>query len=72
MKFRPTRPRPTARSSGIAPRWWWSEIEAGGKIGLGYTYSDASIASLIERKLAEVITARSVFDIAGRQRRAVA
>jgi L-alanine-DL-glutamate epimerase-like enolase superfamily enzyme len=41
------------------------EIEAGGKIGLGYTYSDASITSLIERKLAEVITARSVFDIAG-------
>ena len=41
------------------------EIEAGGKTGLGYTYSDASIAALIERKLAALIAWRSVFDIAG-------
>lgn len=40
------------------------EIEAGGKTGLAYTYSDASITALIERKLAEIITARSAFDIA--------
>ena len=41
------------------------EIEAGGETGLGYTYSDASITSLIEGRLAELITRRSVFDIAG-------
>jgi L-alanine-DL-glutamate epimerase-like enolase superfamily enzyme len=40
------------------------EIEAGGKTGLGYTYSDASITSLIERKLGEIITGRSAFDTA--------
>ena len=40
------------------------EIEAGGKTGLGYTYSDASITALIERKLAEIIAARPAFDIA--------
>jgi L-alanine-DL-glutamate epimerase-like enolase superfamily enzyme len=40
------------------------EIEAGGGTGLGYTYSDASIVSLIERKLAELVSGRSVFDIA--------
>lgn len=41
------------------------EIEAGGATGLGYTYSDASIVSLIERKLCDVVTARPLFDIAG-------
>lgn len=41
------------------------EIDAGGASGLGYTYSDASITALIENKLAEIIAARSVFDIAG-------
>jgi L-alanine-DL-glutamate epimerase-like enolase superfamily enzyme len=40
------------------------EIEAGGKTGLGYTYSDASITALIERKLAKIIAARPAFDIA--------
>lgn len=40
------------------------EIEAGGETGLGYTYSDASIAPLIERTLAPVIAGRSAFDIA--------
>ena len=40
-------------------------VEAGGKTGLGYTYSDASIVSLIESKLAEVIARRSALDIPG-------
>ena len=41
------------------------EVDAGGQTGLGYTYSDASIVSLIEKKLAAVISERSAFDIAG-------
>jgi len=41
-----------------------AEIEAGGETGLGYTYSDASIAPLIERSLAPVLAGRSAFDIA--------
>jgi L-alanine-DL-glutamate epimerase-like enolase superfamily enzyme len=41
------------------------EIAAGGETGLGYTYSDASIALLIERTLAAVIAGRTAFDIAG-------
>jgi L-alanine-DL-glutamate epimerase-like enolase superfamily enzyme len=40
------------------------EVEAGGETGLGYTYSDASIALLIERTLAPVIAGRTAFDIA--------
>jgi L-alanine-DL-glutamate epimerase-like enolase superfamily enzyme len=40
------------------------EVEAGGETGLGYTYSDASIVFLIEKKLAAVISERSAFDIA--------
>lgn len=40
-----------------------AEIEAGGETGFGYTYSDASIARLIERSLAPVITGRSAFDV---------
>ena len=40
-------------------------VEAGNRTGLGYTYSDASIVPLIERKLAETITGREAFDIAG-------
>jgi L-alanine-DL-glutamate epimerase-like enolase superfamily enzyme len=42
-----------------------AEIDGGGATGLGYTYSDASIASLIEKKLAPIIAGRSAFDIAG-------
>jgi hypothetical protein len=34
------------------------EIEGGGETGLGYTYSDASVAALIERVLAPVIAGR--------------
>jgi L-alanine-DL-glutamate epimerase-like enolase superfamily enzyme len=41
------------------------EIEAGGQTGLGYTYSDASIVSLIEKKLAAVVGKRPAFDIGG-------
>ena len=41
-----------------------AEIEAGGETGLGYTYSDASVASLIERTLSPVLAGRSAFDIA--------
>ena len=41
------------------------EIEAGGQIGLGYTYADGAIVRLIEGKLRSVISERSAFDIAG-------
>ncbi|HEX3862822.1 MAG TPA: enolase C-terminal domain-like protein [Stellaceae bacterium] len=41
------------------------EIEAGGKTGLGYSYSDASIVALIENKLADIVTGRPAFDIVG-------
>ncbi|HTQ32998.1 MAG TPA: mandelate racemase, partial [Stellaceae bacterium] len=40
------------------------EVEAGGKTGIGYTYCDASITSLIENRLAEIIKDRTAFDIA--------
>lgn len=39
------------------------QVEAGGETGLGYTYSDASNAAFIVRKLAPVIEGASVFDI---------
>ncbi|BCM83779.1 enolase C-terminal domain-like protein [Methylobacterium indicum] len=38
-------------------------IEAGGETGLGYSYTDASAASLIERTLASRLAGLSVFDI---------
>ncbi len=41
------------------------ELEAGGEKGIGYTYSDASIVALIEKKLAETVAGRSALDIAG-------
>ncbi|HWD58457.1 MAG TPA: enolase C-terminal domain-like protein [Stellaceae bacterium] len=41
------------------------EIEAAGETGLGYTYSNESIASVIEKKLAETIAGHSALDIAG-------
>src|SRR5579863_10721935 len=40
-----------------------AQIEAAGETGLGYTYSDASVAALIERSLAPVLAGRSAFDI---------
>ena len=39
------------------------EIAAGGETGLGYTYADASVVLLIERKLWAVIAGRSAFDL---------
>jgi L-alanine-DL-glutamate epimerase-like enolase superfamily enzyme len=42
-----------------------AEVEAGGKTGLGYTYSDASIVALIDKKLGELIAGRSAFDTPG-------
>jgi L-alanine-DL-glutamate epimerase-like enolase superfamily enzyme len=42
------------------------EIEAAdGQIGLGYTYGDASIVSLIGGQLKKAITTRDSFDISG-------
>lgn len=40
-----------------------AEIEAGGKFGLGYTYADASAASVVRGKLAEAITGIDAFAI---------
>ncbi|MBV9551798.1 MAG: mandelate racemase [Alphaproteobacteria bacterium] len=42
-----------------------AEVEAGGNTGLGYTYSDAAIVRLIDKKLAALIAGRSAFDIGG-------
>lgn len=41
------------------------EIEAGGETGLGYTYADAALVPLIERKLADLINGHAALDIAG-------
>ena len=38
------------------------EVDAGGETGIGYTYSDASIAKLISEKLAPVVEAADAFD----------
>src|SRR6185312_5611033 len=40
-----------------------AEVEAGGKTGIGYTYSDAAAAKLIEKKLAEAIKGLDAFAI---------
>ena len=40
-----------------------AEVEAGGKTGLGYTYSDVAAAKLIEKKLAEAIKGIDAFAI---------
>src|SRR6185312_16377158 len=39
------------------------EVEAGGRTGLGYTYADAALVSLIAGKLAGFITGRPAMDI---------
>ena len=39
------------------------EVEAGGQTGLGYTYADASIVSLIHGMLAKHVEALDVFDV---------
>lgn len=41
------------------------EIEAAGKTGLGYTYADGALVSLIAGKLAEILAGRDAFDIPG-------
>jgi len=39
------------------------EIEAGGKMGLGYSYADAAAAQIVESKLAEVVRDQDAFAI---------
>lgn len=39
------------------------ELEAGGKIGLGYTYADASVAVLIDKTLRKVVEGEDVMQI---------
>ncbi len=39
------------------------ELQAGGETGLGYSYTDASVAALIRDKLAEIVTGRAALDI---------
>ena len=41
------------------------DVEAGGETGFGYTYADASIASLIQGSLKKAITGCDSFDIPG-------
>lgn len=41
------------------------EIEAAGKTGLGYTYADGALVSLIAGKLAKTLSGRDAFDIPG-------
>ncbi len=43
-----------------------AEVDAGGKTGLGYTYSGTSIVGLIEGKLAGVLRGSDAFDIPAR------
>ena len=40
-----------------------AEVEAGGETGLGYSYTDASVAPLIEAALAPRLAGLSAFDI---------
>ncbi|HEY6455867.1 MAG TPA: enolase C-terminal domain-like protein [Steroidobacteraceae bacterium] len=42
-----------------------AQVQAGGTLGLGYTYSDACIVGLIQGALARAIDHREVFDIPG-------
>src|SRR5579871_5379573 len=39
------------------------EIGGGNRIGLGYTYADASLATLIEAKIAALLVGRGALDI---------
>jgi L-alanine-DL-glutamate epimerase-like enolase superfamily enzyme len=41
------------------------EVRGGGKTGLGYTYTDGSVAQLINKKLAEAIHGSDVMDSPG-------
>lgn len=40
-------------------------IEAGGRRGIGYTYSDVTNAALINQTLGRLLLGRDVFDIPG-------
>jgi L-alanine-DL-glutamate epimerase-like enolase superfamily enzyme len=40
-------------------------VRGGGSVGLGYTYTDAAAAQLIEGKLVEAIRGRDAFDVEG-------
>jgi L-alanine-DL-glutamate epimerase-like enolase superfamily enzyme len=42
-----------------------AEIRAGGETGLGYTYGNRAIATLIRTKLADVVVGRDPMDVAG-------
>jgi len=39
------------------------EVDAGGKIGLGYTYGDVSVAAFVDSQLAEAVNGIEAFDI---------
>jgi L-alanine-DL-glutamate epimerase-like enolase superfamily enzyme len=41
------------------------DVDTGAAAGLGYTYADAALVGLVERKLARVLVGRDAFDIAG-------
>src|SRR5215469_889899 len=41
------------------------DVDAGAATGLGYTYADATLVRLIDRKLASVVVGRDAFDIPG-------
>lgn len=40
-------------------------VEAGGRTGLGYTYADACVASMIRGTLGRIVPGRDAFDVAG-------
>ncbi len=42
-----------------------AEVSGGGRTGLGYTYADEAAATLIQGKLAQVVTGRSILDVSG-------
>ncbi|WP_315903762.1 hypothetical protein [Streptomyces rhizosphaerihabitans] len=41
------------------------QVSGGGATGLGYTYGAAAAAQVVERQLADVVTGRCVWDVAG-------
>src|SRR5581483_6555555 len=41
------------------------EVQAGGRIGQGFTYADQCVASLIQAKLREIIIGRDAMDVGG-------
>ena len=71
-KSRPTRRKRTARSHGTAPRWSSSRSKPAARPVSATPTATPSIVSLIERKLAELITAALGLRHCRRQHRAVA